>query len=80
MAQIFQAKLYCNPYSLLVVNKAGKLVRVFCPFKVKAIVYNVYFKENTIHFVTLVKMGSPSDLIYVIDNKEFTSSLFIIIL
>jgi hypothetical protein len=80
MDRIYQAKLYCNPYSLLVINKHRKLVRVFCPFKVRTIDNSESFKKGKILYVSLVKVGSFSGLVYVIEGREYSSSLFLIII
>jgi hypothetical protein len=80
MKQIYEARFYCNPYSLLIINKSGKLRRIFCPFKVKALEDTPLISKGKIVYVTLVKMQGVYGLIFVIDGKEYESSLFGIIL
>jgi hypothetical protein len=80
MDQIYQAKFYCNPYSLLVIDKSKKLRRVFCPFKVKAQIDSPLIRKGKTSYVSLVRMKGLYGLIFVIDGKEYESSLFGIIL
>jgi hypothetical protein len=80
MEQIYEARFYCNPYSLLIINKSGKLRRVFCPFKVKALEETPFIGKGKIAYVTLVRMSGLCQLIFVIDGKECEHKLFSIIL
>jgi len=77
MKQIYVAKFYCNPYSILIIDKHKKLRRLFCPFKVMALSENPLGK---IVYVSSVKMRGLYGLTYVIKDKEYDSRLFRIII
>ncbi len=80
MKQIYEARFYCNPYSLLIIDRTRKLRRVFCPFKVKALEDTPLIRKGKLAYVSMVKMQGFYGLIFVIDGKEYESSLFGIIL
>lgn len=76
---IYEIKLYCNPYSLLIINKYGKLKRIYCPFSVKVVMSFNTFQRNEIVIVQQVQISKDYKLLYVINNNAYRSSLFIII-
>jgi hypothetical protein len=80
MNEIHEARFYCNPYSLLIIDKSKKLRRVFCPFKAKALEETPLIKKGKVAYVTLVKMRGIYGLVFVIEGKEYESALFSIIL
>jgi hypothetical protein len=80
MEQIYEARFYCNPYSVLIINKSGKLRRIFCPFKAKALEDTPLIGKGKIAYVTLVRMRGIYGLIFVIDGREYEHKLFSIIL
>jgi len=75
---IIEAKFYINPYSLLYIDKRGKLRRAYCPFNAKAL-YGTSFTRGQTVTVTQVKMHGLYNLHYIIEGKEYESMLFRII-
>lgn len=57
---------YIDPYSVLVVNKKGKLVRVHCPFLARSLLN----PENTRKIVEMVLAENDLEFSFLIDGKK----------
>ena len=70
----------CSPISLLVIDKFGKLHRLFCPFPVRLIVDLPAGKQNEILFVDKVLVSNGLALLYMVRNQLYRYSLFLILI
>lgn len=76
--EIAEINKYCTPNSILIVTKNKKLVRLFCPFYVKAITDIGNIKTNEILKVEKVKITERLELVYVIGGSNYLYKHFII--
>jgi len=76
---IYEIRLYCNPYSILVINKLGKLKRIYCPFPVKVLIDIADLKKDEVVIVQQVRISRDLRLLYIISYGAYRSSLFVII-
>jgi hypothetical protein len=67
-------KVQISEYSILVVSRQG-LKRIQCPFPVKVVQENVFFKVETIQYVQKVK-SKNWHLEFVIDQLPIKHSVF----
>ena len=70
---------YCQPNSLLIIDRKGILRRLYCPFKVKVISHIHYLRMNDVVDVLAVKISSDLVLLYVIQQLAYPYFYFIII-
>jgi hypothetical protein len=61
--------IYLDPYSILVVNKLGKLVRVHCPFLARSLLD----KENRFEVVEMVFVKNDLEFNFLINGKKSNS-------
>lgn len=78
ITEIAEINKYCTPNSILIVTKNKKLVRLFCPFYVKAIENIGGIKINEIVKVEKVKITERLELVYVIGGSNYLYNHFII--
>jgi hypothetical protein len=71
---------YCDPFSILVIVEAGRLLRIYCPFTVLTIesVGN-YIKGDIVH-VQAVKITPGLMNVYIIEGKAYHFYFFRILL
>lgn len=65
--------------SLLLVTKGGKLMRIFCPFKVIAIQNLDLLKAEQQYMVRSLRSSSEYELLFVIREGVYLHSFFIIL-
>jgi hypothetical protein len=70
----------CTPDSLLIIDKKGRLRRLYCPFKVITIYSFSFYSKNTLVEVVAVKVTPDLLLVYVIGQVAYPYYLFKIIL
>ncbi|MBC8052152.1 MAG: hypothetical protein H7Y13_03740 [Sphingobacteriaceae bacterium] len=70
---------WCNPRSVLVVNEAGKLKRLNCPFTVICIDAVGDLDEFMLYQVSSVKMTEQGKIVYNVAGNFFFHSAFKII-
>jgi hypothetical protein len=70
----------CSPSSLLVIDRVGRLHRLFCPFPVQLIQDLPVGKYNDIVFVDKVLVSQDLVLLYQVKHQLFRYNLFIIII
>lgn len=71
---------YCEPNSLLVIDKDGKLRRLYCPFKVITLcTFHIYSSNVTLQ-VSAVKITLELLLVYVVEGVAYPYYLFKIVL
>ena len=78
-ALISDINKYCHPNSLLTIDARGKLIRLYCPFKVMAICDIHYFKADQIVDVVAVKISDDLIMLYVIRQIAYPYYFFIIL-
>lgn len=71
-----EINLYCNPYSVLVIDKQRNLKRIFCPFKVRVIKEISLFKIGDELYVTSVKTDRNNNLILIIKGEGYLNKFF----
>lgn len=76
--EIAEINKYCTPNSILIVTKNKKLVRLFCPFYVKALQDLCFIKKDEIVKVDKVKITQSLELVYVISGGNYLYKYFII--
>ena len=69
--EIAEINKYCTPNSILIVSKTKKLVRLFCPFYVKALQNLDFIKKDEIVKVEKVKITEKLELVYVIGGSNY---------
>lgn len=63
--------MYCNPNSIIILNKYNKLQELHCPFLVE-VKYNISeLLEGEKVQVELVKLTHNSKIVYLIQNKYY---------
>lgn len=77
--EIAEINKYCTPDSVLIVTSHRKLIRLFCPFLVKAIRDIGKIKNGEIVSVDKVKISKTIHLIYRIGGDNYLYSNFIIL-
>lgn len=75
MKKSYQAK-YCDESSILLVNPAGQLRRLYCPFRVRCITQESGFKEGVWLWVEQVSVSSKDELLYLVLGAFHTHSHF----
>jgi len=70
----------CSPSSLLVIDRYGRLHRLFCPFPVRLIQDLPIGKHNEIVFVDKVLVSSELVLLYQVKRQLFRYNLFVILI
>jgi len=76
--EIAEINKYCTPNSILIVTKNKKLVRLFCPFYVKALQDLDFIKKDEIVKVEKVKITQSVELVYVINGGNYMYRYFAI--
>lgn len=76
--EIAEINKYCTPNSILIVTKNKKLVRLFCPFYVKALQDLDFIKKDEIVKVEKVKITERLELVYVISGYNYLYRYFVI--
>ena len=76
--EIAEINKYCTPNSILIVTKNKKLVRLFCPFYVKALQDIGFIKKDEIVKVEKVKITQSMELVYIIYGYNYLYKYFII--
>lgn len=76
--EIAEINQYCTPNSILIVSKDKKLIRLFCPFNVKALLDLGFIKRNEIVKVEKVKVTERLELVYVIGGYNYLYRYFVI--
>ena len=71
---------HCRPDSLLIIDKTGKLRRLYCPFKVATLYPLWLYKVGRIVDVQAVKVTPDLLMVYVMDQGAYPYYLFKIIL
>lgn len=64
--------------SILVVTKEGKLIRLYCPFKVKAKISFPKIESGSIVWVEMVQVTPDLKDVYMIDGHAYYSIYFTI--
>ncbi len=77
--EIAEINKYCTPDSILIVTSQRKLIRLFCPFTVKAIQNVGKIKEGETVPVHKVRITQTLHLIYIIGGVNYMYSNFIIL-
>ena len=77
--EIAEINQYCTPNSILIVTKGKKLVRLFCPFDVKALQNVGFIKKDEIIKVEKVKITERLELVYVIGGYNYLYKYFTIL-
>ena len=80
MLPSYQPLVVIDPFSLLLVNKSGELKRIRCPFRVMCIQTYSTIYQDKIYVVEMVKTYSGSDIVFIVDGKDYSHSLFSILL
>lgn len=70
----------CDMLSILIIDKAGAIRRIFCPFKVIHRRITPYSNEKKILYVDRIKISDDLLMLYVVDKAEYPYYLFTIIL
>ena len=70
---------YCHPNSILIIDARGKLLRLYCPFKVMVIADIHYYKSEEIVDVMAVKISDELVMLYVIRQIAYPYYFFIIL-
>lgn len=68
---IQELNLFCSPDSILVLDRYGKLLRLFCPFPVMPTEDVNILKEGEVYHVVAVKISDDLVLLYVIYNIAY---------
>jgi hypothetical protein len=76
---IQELNLYCSPNSILVLNKAGRLSRVCCPFQVRARRKVNTLEEGQVYYVAAVRLSPELVMLYIISNIAYQYNLFIVL-
>jgi hypothetical protein len=76
--EIAEINKYCTPNSILIVTKNKKLIRLFCPFYVKALQDVGFIKKEEIVKVEKVKITQTMELVYIIGGSNYLYKYFII--
>jgi len=71
---------HCSPDTLLILDKTGKLIRLYCPFKVITIYSFSIYTANKVVEVLAVKITPDLLMVYVIGQVAYPYYLFRIIL
>ena len=62
---------YCDPFSLLVIGKAGQLIRIYCPFHV-LVVYPVgALEKGDVVMVEAVKVTIELKDVYIVQGRAY---------
>jgi hypothetical protein len=69
---------HCDSGSVLLINEAGALKRLYCPFRVECVVDTGTFKRQMWLWVEKVASNSKDELIYWILGKPYLYSHFLI--
>jgi len=69
--QLTEILKYSSPYSVLVVKWDGRLVEVFCPFKIKVLKDVGELRRGQTCWVSRVKITSYSTTVYIIKAKPY---------
>ena len=77
--ELTEINRYCSPYSLLVLTPK-KLVRLYCPFKVKAMYNSNGINKGEEYQVGKVQIQTNRKIIYIINGSAYIYSLFRIII
>lgn len=75
--QFDEIRKYTSPNSLLVIGPRG-LRRIYTPFLVLVKANTAHFKANTVQTVTRVGLGKEGGILFVIHDRSFGHSLFLI--
>lgn len=67
---------YCDSHSILLVNKAGLMKRLYCPFRVASKGTLKDFKLNATLWVEQVTSTEKDELIYLILGKPYLHTDF----
>ena len=67
---------HCKPDSLLIINKNGQLIRLYCPFSVVTLYSFSKYKANTQVEVAAVKTTLDLLLVYIVDHVAYPYYLF----
>jgi len=70
----------CTPDSLLIIDKKGRLRRLYCPFKVITIYSFSIYSANKVVEVLAVKITPDLLMVYVVGQVAYPYYLFRIIL
>lgn len=77
--EIAEINKYCTPNSILIVTKNKKLIRLFCPFYVKALQDVGFIKKDEVVKVEKVKITQSLELVYVIGGYNYLYKYFTIL-
>lgn len=67
----YEINRYCSPKSLLVVDQAGKLIRIYCPFSVQCTSSVGTVREFGVYSVSSVLMTGTGTIVFVIHNVSY---------
>ncbi|HPQ35883.1 MAG TPA: hypothetical protein PK563_15420 [Tenuifilaceae bacterium] len=76
---LYELSKYVDPHSILVIDKEGKLRRIFCPFFVAARIRIYTFHEGEVLIVDAVKVTLTLEDVYIINGKAYLIGYFRII-
>lgn len=74
-----EAVKYYDPTSILVITPDKKLIRLFCPFKVRVVQSIGQFKTGQIVNVEFVKTNPKDQIIYCIQGINYLHRYFIVL-
>jgi len=77
MQQLILPK-YCDPHSILLINPAGALKKLHCPFRVKCSSVVGQFKLGMHLWVDEVACTTTDDLVYWIMGRPYPYGQFVI--
>ncbi len=80
MDDFTQTTQYCDPFSVLLVGKSGRIVRLLCPFRVLCVQTIGDISLNSFPTVEEVKMTEKDHLVYVINGRAYYHKYFRILL
>jgi hypothetical protein len=75
-----EIQINTSPYSLLVINASGGLIRLICPFRVVLKDPNAGKTTLKILMVDAVHSSKEHILVYIIQKQPYPFNLFIILL
>jgi len=74
----YEINRYCSPKSLLVITPAGRLIRIYCLFRVQCIEPVGQLSEFGLYMVSSVLMTEVGVIVYVIGNDSYHYHNFMI--
>jgi len=76
---LYELSKYVDPFSILVIDREGKLRRIYCPFLVSARIKIYTFYEGEVLIVDAVKVTLTLEDVYIISGKAYLIGYFRII-